>query len=50
MQPNQPSPIMIALKQVWPTIYRVINGSFYFLLNLLKSIVKMSIDQIKGSF
>lgn len=41
---------MIILKKIWPTIYRVINGSLYFLLNLIKSIVKMSIEQIKGSF
>jgi hypothetical protein len=37
-------------KKIWPTIYRVINGGIYFLLYLIKSIGRMSIDQIKGSF
>jgi hypothetical protein len=50
MQPNQPSQFQIILKQIWPTIHRVITGTVYFILNLIKSIIKMSIDQIQGSF
>jgi hypothetical protein len=33
-------------KQIWPTIYRLINGGVYFILNLIKSVVRMSIEQI----
>ena len=50
MGPQQPNQGMIVLKQIWPTIQKVINGTFYFLINLIKSIVRASIDQIKGSF
>lgn len=50
MEPTQPNPIMMVLKQIWPTIYRVVNGSFYFLMSTIKSIIKMSIEQIKGNF
>ncbi|MEK7605216.1 MAG: hypothetical protein AAB478_01695 [Patescibacteria group bacterium] len=38
------------LKLIWPTVYRIINGGVYFLINLVKTIVKMSIEQIKGTF
>lgn len=50
MGPQQPNQFTVILKQIWPTVYRIINGSLYFLLTTCKSIIKMSIDQIKGSF
>ncbi len=37
----------IAIK-IWPTIYRIINTILYFFLSLVKSIIKIAIDQIKG--
>lgn len=38
------------LKAVWPTIYKIINSGIYFLINLVRTIIKMGIDQIKGTF
>ncbi len=35
------------LKQIWPTIYRAINGSLYFVLNLMKSTVRSMIEELK---
>lgn len=36
------------LKQIWPTVYRAVNNTIYFILNLIKSTVKMAIDEIKN--
>lgn len=36
------------LIKAWPTIYRIINGSLYFVLNLIKSMVFYAIRQLKG--
>ena len=44
-----PNRFTISLKQIWPTVYRVINGIIYFLLHFLKNLVQLSIKQIKGS-
>lgn len=33
---------------IWPTIYRIINTILYFFLSLIKSIIKIAIEQIKG--
>jgi len=33
---------------IWPTIYRIINTVLYFFLSLIKSIIKIAIEQIKG--
>jgi hypothetical protein len=49
MEPNQPNQATIVLKQIWPTVYRIINGSVYFLLSTTKAIIKACIEQIKGS-
>jgi len=35
------------LYNIWPTIYRVVNSAFYFLLNVIKKTVRLMIDQIK---
>ena len=37
----------IAIK-IWPTIYRAINLLIYFILSLIKNIVSIAINQIKG--
>jgi len=47
VQQSQP---MIVLKKIWPYINRAINSSLYFILNVIKGIIKTGIDQIKGSF
>jgi len=36
------------LKLAWPTIYRVINDGLYFLINVIRYIVRIAIDEIKG--
>ena len=35
-------------KQVWPSIYRMINETFYFLLNAVKSLIKSMFEEIKN--
>ena len=32
---------------VWPSVYRVINGTFYFLITTFVKLVKSMISQIK---
>ena len=32
---------------IWPRIYKIINKFFYFLLNSLKKLIGMAIDQTK---
>lgn len=36
------------LIKIWPTIYRIINTVFYFLITTIKNIVLYAIKQIKG--
>lgn len=40
--------IMYILKRIWPTVYRLLNAAFYFILSLIKAIVKGIIDQIRN--
>ncbi|MDP2649395.1 MAG: hypothetical protein Q8P10_00970 [bacterium] len=35
-------------KKIWPTVYHIINGLLYFILSLIKDIIKFAIQQIKG--
>lgn len=35
------------LFNIWPAIYKLINGTFYFLLNLIKKTTQRAIEQIK---
>lgn len=44
MEENAPKKFLI---QIWPTVYRIINGIFYFLLSLIKQTVNLAIKQIK---
>jgi len=37
----------IAIK-IWPTIYRIINSFIYSILSLIKTVVSIAINQIKG--
>ncbi len=39
--------VKIFFKQIWPTVYRIINNIFYFLITLIKSIVSLAIKQIR---
>ena len=45
---QQPSRIKIFLAQIWPYVYRVINGVVYFLFHFIINGIKRAIDQIKG--
>jgi len=38
------------LKAIWPTVYKVLNGAIYFVFTLIRSMVKLAIQQIKGTF
>ncbi len=35
------------LYNIWPGVYRMINGIFYFLINFFKGLIKMMINQVK---
>lgn len=35
------------LIQIWPAVYKIINGTFFFALSILKSIVRLGFKQIK---
>lgn len=42
-------PRLIAyLETIWPYIYRGINGTFYFILNLIRTFFKVAIEELKG--
>lgn len=36
------------IANVWPTIKKMLDEIFYFILNLIKSIVKISVRQTTG--
>ena len=36
------------LIKIWPAIYRIINGFLYFLLTLVRAIIKIAVNQLKG--
>lgn len=38
----------IFLINIWPKIYRIINGFLYFLLTVARAIVKIALSQLKG--
>lgn len=40
--------LMYVLKRIWPTVYRIINSVLYFILSLIKAIVRGIIDQIRN--
>ncbi len=44
---EEPSQTKALLIRIWPSIYRIINSTLYFLISLVKSIVKYSVRQIK---
>ncbi|HSX08644.1 MAG TPA: hypothetical protein VLF93_00645 [Candidatus Saccharimonadales bacterium] len=49
MQDNQvQSPYIVFLKKIWPYVYRVINTTLYFIINLIKNFVRDAIQSIRG--
>lgn len=47
MDPNTPTRFQAVMKKIWPTIYRLINSALYFLLDVIRSGVKIAIEQLK---
>ncbi len=45
---QQSSQLVYYLKKIWPTLYKILNGFLYFCVNLIKSIVSRSLQQIRG--
>ena len=45
---QQQNPWIVRLKKIWPTIYRILNTVFYFILSVIKNIVNGIISQLKG--
>ncbi len=48
MNPNTTTRFQAVMKQIWPTIYRIINNTLYFLIDIIRSGVKIAIEQIKN--
>lgn len=40
--------VIIFLKQIWPTVYRIINQGLYLIITGLKNSIRMAYQQIKG--
>ena len=40
---------MIFLRKIWPTVYRIINTIFLFLVSLIRTFVRLALRQIKDS-
>ncbi len=40
--------LLAYLKAIWPTVYRIINGGIYFILNLIKTFFRLAMEEIKG--
>ncbi len=36
------------LKSIWPTVYKIVNGAFYFILNLIKSTISLMLASLRG--
>ena len=36
------------LKEVWPTIYRIINGGLYFIFTVIREFVRLAWQEIRG--
>jgi hypothetical protein len=45
---QQPNRFIIVLKEIWPTIYRGINSMLYFLFGVIRTGVKVAVQQLKG--
>jgi hypothetical protein len=47
MYQKEPNRVIKFLKQIWPYIARGINSTLYFIINLIKTIIKQTINMIK---
>ncbi len=48
MNPNITTRFQAVMKQIWPTVYKIINSTIYFLIELIRSAVRIAIEQIKN--
>lgn len=39
---------MSDIKTIWSKIYQTINGILYFILNIIKGIIRYAVRQIRG--
>jgi hypothetical protein len=46
---QEPNPVYRFLKNIWPTVYRIINSFLFFVLSMTKKTVIYAIKQIKGT-
>ncbi len=47
MYQKEPNRVIKLLRQLWPYIYRGINSTLYFIINLIKSIIKDGVKMLK---
>ncbi len=45
---EEKSGLKVFLVNIWPNIYRLINSFLYFLLTVVRAIVKIALNQLKG--
>ncbi len=45
---EEKSGLKVFLVNIWPKIYRLINSFLYFLLTVIRAIVKIALNQLKG--
>ena len=39
--------VVLFFEKIWPTTKRIIDGIFYFIFNLIRTIVRIGINQIR---
>ncbi len=47
MNSNTTTKLKSLLIEIWPIFYRIINGSVYFIFRVVRSSIKIAIQQIK---
>lgn len=40
--------IVAYLQLIWPTVYRVINNGLYWIYSVIRSGIRIAMDQFKG--
>jgi len=48
MNPNTTTRFQAVMREIWPTVYKVINTSVYFVFGLIRSMIKIIIQQIEN--
>lgn len=45
---QQDNKFLYFLKRIWPTIYRIINTTVYFVFSIVRNLVQGALDQIRN--